>query len=187
MTEQEDSLARMIAVLKEPVTLDPAITTRVMAELKGRAAPASGGPAPQGAWWRRRWTIRLGPLGAFAVAGGLAAIIFTSQRAGRRAGVESVGRAAAVAHLSGQTQFVLVAKDARAVALVGDFNDWSLSATPLARSDSNGVWWVTVPLVPGRYRYAYVVDGTVWRPDPAAPAAQDEFGRPNSVLTIGGA
>ena len=80
-----------------------------------------------------------------------------------------------------------MAPNAQAVSVVGDFNDWSLSATPLTRADSAGVWWVTVPLGPGRYRYAFVVDGTVWRPDPEAPAAEDDFGRPNSVLTIGGA
>ena len=44
-----------------------------------------------------------------------------------------------------------------------------------------------MPLRPGRYRYAFVVNGTSWRPDPNAPAAEDEFGRANSVVTIGGA
>jgi 1,4-alpha-glucan branching enzyme len=71
--------------------------------------------------------------------------------------------------------------------VVGDFNDWSFSATPLERQPGDDVWWVTVPLRPGRYRYAFVVNGTSWRPDPHAPAAEDEFGRPNSVVTIGGA
>ncbi len=187
MTDQEDALTRMIAVLKQPVDIGPDLTARVMAEVRQAPVPALDETAtPERNWWRRRWTVRFGPLGALATAAGIAAIALASQRVGRRAGVESMERSATVARTPGPTQFVLVAKEAKAVSLVGDFNDWSLSATPLTRSDGNGVWWVTVPLVPGRYRFAYVVDGTVWRPDPEAPAAEDEFGRPNSVLTIGG-
>ena len=83
-------------------------------------------------------------------------------------------------------QFVLVAPSAHSVALVGDFNDWNVSATQLSRQSGDGVWWVTVPLQPGRYRYAFVVDGTLWRPDSNAPSADDEFGRRNSVVTVGG-
>jgi len=52
---------------------------------------------------------------------------------------------------------------------------------------AEGLWVVTVPLPPGRYRYAFLVDGTTWVPDPDAPRTiDDDFGRPNSVLTIGG-
>ena len=176
MTDQDDPLIRIIAVLKEPVALAPDLTARVMAELERVPSPGPVAAPPLVAWWRRRWTIRVSPVGALAMAAGLVAVVVAGQRFGRRAETPSLG----------QTQFVLVARDAKAVALVGDFNDWSLSATPLERTDSDGVWWVTVPLVPGRYRYAYVVDGTMWRPDPQAPAAEDEFGRPNSVVTIGG-
>lgn len=187
MTDQEDALTRMITALKQPVDIGPDVTARVMAEVRQVPTPASDQAAtPRRDWWRRRWTVRFGPLGALATAAGIAAIGFAGQRVGRRAGVASVEESATVAPAPGLTQFVLIAKDAKAVSLVGDFNDWSLSATPLTRSDGNGVWWVTVPLEPGRYRFAYVVDGTVWRPDPEAPAAEDEFGRPNSVLTIGG-
>jgi 1,4-alpha-glucan branching enzyme len=101
---------------------------------------------------------------------------------------EQVTVAAATEGTAGEvTQFVLVAPNAKSVALVGDFNDWNLSATQLARQAGDGIWWVTVSLPPGRYRYAFVVDGSGWRSDPNAPSAEDEFGRPNSVVTIGGA
>jgi len=44
-----------------------------------------------------------------------------------------------------------------------------------------------VPLAPGRYRYAFLVDGSRWLADPAAPRARDdEFGTPSSVVTVGG-
>src|SRR6266478_1024299 len=44
-----------------------------------------------------------------------------------------------------------------------------------------------VRLAPGRYRYAFLVNGVEWRADPSAPAAKDdEFGTPSSVVTVGG-
>jgi 1,4-alpha-glucan branching enzyme len=56
------------------------------------------------------------------------------------------------------------------------------------RSANNaGVWATVVQLAPGRYRYAYLVNGVEWRADPAAPTAiDDEFGAPSSVVTVGG-
>ncbi len=84
-------------------------------------------------------------------------------------------------------QFVLVAPRASAVALVGDFNDWSTSATPMRAAAGDGLWTVTVPLAPGRYRYGFLLDGAEWVRDPAAPPAlDDDFGRPSSVVTVRG-
>jgi 1,4-alpha-glucan branching enzyme len=81
-------------------------------------------------------------------------------------------------------EFALRTPADSAVVLVGDFNDWNPAATPLRRA-SDGVWSVTVPLRPGRYRYTFIVDGTRWRRDPAAPPAlEDDFGAPTSVITI---
>ena len=78
-----------------------------------------------------------------------------------------------------------VAPHASSVALVGDFNNWDPKATPLRAASTGGVWSVEVPIQPGRHLYAFVVDGTVWRPDPAAPQATGEdFGEPNSALTV---
>jgi 1,4-alpha-glucan branching enzyme len=93
---------------------------------------------------------------------------------------------AAVADHATTIQFVIVAHSAASVALVGDFNDWNTMATPMERVAGNGMWTITVPLAAGRYRYAFLVDGTRWLRDPSAPPMlDDEFGRPGSVLTIG--
>jgi 1,4-alpha-glucan branching enzyme len=81
-------------------------------------------------------------------------------------------------------QFVLVAPDARSVSLVGDFNSWSVDATPLTRRGD--AWIVEVPLRHGRHVYSFVVDGSEWVADATAPrAAEDDFGRVNSVLIVG--
>ena len=184
MTEREDPLDGIIDILKEPAELRPGFTERVMAQIErlpehGRDPVVASMP-----WWRRQWTVRMSPLRGLGLATGLAALLFAALFTGWRAGGSAPP---APAPSGGQSlQFVLVAPEASAVALVGDFNDWSVSATPLERAEG-GVWTVTVPLPPGRYRYSFVVDGSVWRNDPDASAAEDEFGRPNSVVTIGGA
>jgi 1,4-alpha-glucan branching enzyme len=83
-------------------------------------------------------------------------------------------------------QFLLVARGAASVALVGDFNDWDPARTPM-RAAHQGVWTTVVPLTPGRYRYAFLVNGSQWLADPTAPRAlDDEFGTPSSVVTVGG-
>ncbi len=73
---------------------------------------------------------------------------------------------------------------ARSVALVGDFTDWRTDQVELKAQD-DGQWRVTVKLPPGRYRFAYVVDGGEWRADAAAAPVLDDFGRPTSVMTVG--
>jgi len=90
-------------------------------------------------------------------------------------------RAGAVA-----TQFVFEAPTARSVALVGDFNAWIPTAAPLLRLPS-GVWTVTVPLMPGRHVYAFLVDGARLEADPRAASVVDtDYGRPSSVLMVPG-
>jgi 1,4-alpha-glucan branching enzyme len=73
---------------------------------------------------------------------------------------------------------------AREVVVVGDFNHWDTHATPLSRTPS-GTWRATVRLTPGAHVYSFVVDGTRWVPDPAAPLAPGtDFGAPNSLVTV---
>ncbi len=72
-------------------------------------------------------------------------------------------------------RFVLRAPDAARVALAGDFNGWSSSATPLMDSSGSGVWEAVVALDRDAGRYAFVVDDTQWvraaRIEPVAPAS----------------
>lgn len=182
MTEHDDTLDRMIESLQEPVHIDPDLDRRVMQAV---ATPPVTGLR---AWLTPRWTLRVSPVGALAAAAAIGALVLGVQLFSRTqpaAPVATVEPTTAPAEVV--MQFVLVAPAAKQVALVGDFNDWDTSATRLERQPGNGVWFVTVPLEPGRYRYAFVVDGTTWRVDPAAPGVDDDFGRRNSVVTIGGA
>jgi len=84
-------------------------------------------------------------------------------------------------------QFVLVAPEARSVAVVGDFNNWGLGDTALVAENHNGVWSVSAPVPAGVHRYAFLVNGKQWVADPTAPrAAGDDFGQPSSALVVEG-
>lgn len=190
MAEHEDAIARVVRTLQEPVRIDPGLDHRVMAEIEQLPVPVQSISLARSLfnWLRRRRTISVSPLGGLALAAGVAALIFVSSRLVgpvlEPGASDAAGPAGATAV---PVQFVLVAPRAQSVVVVGDFNDWNVSATPLVREDGDGVWWVTVPLAPGRYRYSFLVNGRTWLGDPNAPGGEDEFGRPNSVVTIGGA
>jgi hypothetical protein len=179
----DDILERTIDELRRPLRVNAALfDARVMDEVL--RAP-SGLRASLASLTRPR-TFRVSPLMALAagllfaltVAGSVLYVLPSPPRAAR-------GSIARTAPGSPIVQFGFVAPHASSVALVGDFNNWDPKATPLRPASTGGVWSVEVPIQPGRHLYAFVVDGTVWRPDPAAPKATGEdFGEPNSALTV---
>ena len=78
--------------------------------------------------------------------------------------------------------FAMEAPEARAVQLAGDFNGWMVDGNEM--QPAGRVWTKVVPLVPGRYRYRYVVDGR-WQNDPLNPAVEPApFGGYNSILVV---
>ncbi|KAJ2611029.1 hypothetical protein H4S08_003346, partial [Coemansia sp. RSA 1365] len=81
--------------------------------------------------------------------------------------------------------FRLTDKDAKTIELLGTFGtDVSKHWTPIAMAKSaNGVYELTVDLVPGTsYAYKFKVDGE-WRLDPNAKTSTDDAGMVNNVLT----
>src|ERR1035437_7747145 len=77
------------------------------------------------------------------------------------------------------------ARDAKQVSVVGDFNNWDGSASPMKRLGADGPWTVTVFAEPGRHLYALLVDGTTLVADPRAPRTRDlDFGGDASVLMV---
>lgn len=161
MFEQEDDIVeRMIRQLRRPVSIDPGMDARVMGEIAA-ARPAK----------RRPWSWFAAGVAAAAV---LALVVIAHPW--------TLGSGAS---RTDAFQFVLVAPQAASVSLVGDFNDWDPARSPM--QTAHGVWATVVPLAPGRYRYAFLVNGVEWRADPAAPnAIDDEFGTPSSVVTVAG-
>ena len=174
----DEAVERVVRYLRRSVRIDPALDHRVMEEI---AALPAGPAAPAGRVWRwmtgRRLT--LSPLGAFGLAAAFVVAVVGVWRI--RAAPDTVAPA-----LRG-FQFVLVEPHAANVSLVGDFNDWDATRTPMHRTPGDGLWSAVVPLEPGRYRYAFLIDGRLWVADPTAPTTRDDdFGAPSSVLTVEG-
>jgi len=69
--------------------------------------------------------------------------------------------------------------------LCGDFNDWSLDATPMRRND-DGALVTTLELEPGRsYRFRYWLGNDQWENDWSADAyVENDFGGHDSMLTL---
>ena len=118
-----------------------------------------------------------------------------------RAGEAEVGEAwaagnARLADEAGETQaatstptvevvFSLPAETtAERVALCGDFNDWAPESISLTRAADRS-WQVTVPLVPGSYRYKYLLDGVTWENGPDADRYEENaYGTLDSVIEV---
>jgi len=69
--------------------------------------------------------------------------------------------------LKGNVAFQLKGySEAKEINLVGDFNNWNMFGTPLAKT-KNG-WECKIDLPKGKYVYKYLVDGD-WTADPSTP------------------
>ena len=81
--------------------------------------------------------------------------------------------------------FELDAPSAHSVQVLGDFNQWSREAAAMERG-ADGRWRITTMLPPGRYVYAFLVDGRRFRSDPVRDAVEDrDFGVTGSELVVG--
>jgi hypothetical protein len=185
---EDPLIARIAAELRRPLPARPEFDARVMAAVR-RSPPSL--QARAWAWLREPRILAVSPLGGLAAAAGLAVLVLAGGwAAARRSGTPGAARlAAAPAAAAGApalVTFVFVAPQARSVALAGDFDGWDGARMPMRRGAS-GLWTLDVPLAPGRYQYAFVVDGRRFVADPAAPpAVGDDFGQPTSVVTVAG-
>lgn len=69
--------------------------------------------------------------------------------------------------------------------IVGEFNNWSVAATPMTQQP-DGSWTVALTLDGGRkYAFRYFTDGETWLNDWAADEyVPNEFGSENSVVDL---
>jgi hypothetical protein len=151
----DELLRRVVSELRRPARLDPGVDARALRTIR------DGTPRAPARW--RVW------LGAAALAAGLLFAVL-------------LGRPSAPV----ETRHVelRLSAPASSVSVVGDFNDWDPSGTPLRPTGRSGVWSVELRLKPGRYRYTFLIDGNRWAGDPAEPRVTSDFGAPMSVLTV---
>lgn len=175
---------------RRPVVTDSVARRRIMAAVRAEPAPR------RRRLWERVFQPRvftLSPVGSTLLAAGLVGIGVIAGRVVNNRDVREPGGQPSVAVAQPQlpvsdtvVKFVFVAPQAAKVSVVGDFNGWDASKTPMVRAPNSGLWTVTLPLTTGRHLYSFVVDGTSWSADPTAPIAPDAgFGHANSVKIVG--
>lgn len=82
----------------------------------------------------------------------------------------------------GQVEFRYCNPTASEVFLVGDFNGWDCSATPMSRSP-DGDWVVSLSLGDGVYEYKILADGHFELDDAASGVEEVPFAS-NSILVL---
>jgi 1,4-alpha-glucan branching enzyme len=80
-------------------------------------------------------------------------------------------------------RFEFAAPGAHEVFIAGEFNNWDTKANPL-KKDRNGIWELTLPLMPGRYEYRFLTDGN-WENDlSCSGCVPNNFGSLNCVRIV---
>lgn len=165
----------------------PGSRERVLAVVRRR-----GRRAPWLDWLTTPVVVRFSPAAAIAACALIALASVALWRAlppaGRVAtpGPDGAAVLASTAESALETEFVFVMPDARSVAVVGDFNEWSDSATVMRCAPDGVTWTARVRLAPGRHLYGFLVNGERWMTDPQAPLAPDPgFGGASSVVLVG--
>jgi len=160
------------------------LEARIASELEGRL------PRLRPSDWLRQLLAptRAGRIGQLAVIGATAAAflvlgVFLAHEIIPVLGPERLSPSLS-ASANREVLFVVPALDAKQVAVVGDFNGWE--ATPLSDDNHDGIWTANIPLSPGRYEYAFIIDGRWWGQDPLADEYVSSFGQYSSVRYIGG-
>ena len=191
MREEDDLKIHSIArELQAPVQLNAALDARIMRAVRELPRHA------QASLWARlttprrvtitplTWGVLAASLAVFAVLGAAHAYQDVHRAAAPIA--KALFPASDKAQPAPRVQFVLVAPDAKKVAVVGDFNGWDASHADFqAKHRGGGVWSVTAPVPVGHHRYSFVIDDSVWVADPIAPrAADNDFGVPNSAIVV---
>jgi 1,4-alpha-glucan branching enzyme len=79
--------------------------------------------------------------------------------------------------------FYCHALEAKAVYLVGDFNNWNPRSHPM-KQQADGWWLLQVPLTHGHHRYRFLVDGKPTLDAHATGVATNEAHEQVSLLAV---
>jgi len=195
--EQDELIERIAGALKPLPRANARATAQILAAVRARRAQAPG-RLTLTLEWIRQPTFSVASAGLLAAAalaigfvtrGALTALDQPAQLAVSAQAPSVPAPAISAANTPNAVRAVPVpitfdAADAKAVSIVGDFNDWDSTASPLARFGSNGPWTATVNVMPGRHLYAFMVDGKLVV-DPRAPHTRDlDYGGDASVLMV---
>ena len=162
----DELLQRVVAELRRPVQLDPAVDQRALDQIRAEAA------GWQAARHGHRWGAWLA--GAAIAAGLLLAVLSASANQPpasrwRPASPSRSPRGTPARSTSGSTR-----RPRRG------WRSWATSTTGIpprrrsARAGDAGTWVVELRLKPGRYHYTFLIDGRRWERDPSEPPAAEQ-------------
>jgi hypothetical protein len=202
MDERDELIERAARALRTLPSPNPMATARIVAAVRARRAHAPS-RLSHVLEWMREPSLSLASAGFLAAAAlvvgfvARGAVEAINDSAPEVAVAPATGSPAAVApavpvvEVKGVVRAIPVpiaffeGRDAQSVAVVGDFNGWKPSASPMKRLGASGPWTATVFASPGRHVYAFLVDGTTLVADPRAPHARDlDYGGETSVLMV---
>ena len=200
--ERDHVLRRAVQTLRQlPTPRSDAISRVVAAAAAQRVMPAADDPSadesPRGRSSQRRWRIAgfaglvaAAAIVGFVVRGPITRTTATSSVASKPAPDGPQLRAA----VNGDNdvrpvpqQFVFRSASAHRVSVVGDFNRWNPSSAPMARAAGGDLWSITIPIVPGRHTYGFMVDDSMFALDPdsrVARARDPDLGAEGSVVMV---
>ena len=187
MMTPDARLDAALAAMRETAAVDHGAATRVAA----RAVLANEPRNQSNAFWMRAAaTITIVALGAAAIRASQSTeqVDSGSTSVAVTPGAEVAGGATmtpVIATGARPIVFELNAPNAQSVQVLGDFNQWSRNVSSMERG-SDGRWRLTTMLPPGRYIYAFLVDGRRFQRDPVRDAVEDrDFGVTGSELVVG--
>ena len=191
----DSSLQPFVNKLRELPEGDPRAVKRVLARLR----QADGLPNARRRWLRKHFAERAGWWAAAAVLV-LGAGVTLFARATSRAEADALALDREIATVETRApvtddagpadrlvarRFVIESEQAREVALVGDFNQWNPEQHQLHRDGRTARWYITVKLPAGLHKYAFIVNDSVWTPDPSAVRTVDrDFGVTSSLVLV---
>lgn len=193
--EEKRELDEYVALIQRVTRLHhgepyPDLTGPVMSRIADRRPAASIGTRAQAhvggtlAWLWRPHSVRLRPaygLGLVGIAA-IAVLAMPWPPTSSTGPMEGTTAANPSASVQVYVQFRLDAPGASTVRLAGSFTGWEPQHQ--LHEAAPGVWTILIPLAPGVHEYAFVVDESDWRSDPAAPRIDDGFGGQNSRVAV---
>ena len=192
-TERDPVLRRAIDELRKMPEADARTVRRVVAAAAAaRVTPSDDQPVLR----PPRRPYRFWSVAGIAAAAAFVGFALSSARRERPA-VDTVAPSTAASRLQPvansaseavpiNRQFVFNDPRAHSVSLVGDFNGWNPRRSPMVREMNSGLWSITLPIVPGRHTYGFMVNDSVFALDPHAPKAHDrDLGADGSVIIVG--
>ena len=183
---------------KVPRTDHAAISRVVSAAAAARVAPADDDTMTDFGRVRRvRWWTLTGVAAAAAFVGfalssarhssteSVPARVGTAPMSAAATGLQSVANNSADV-LPIAKQFVFNSRIAHTVSVVGDFNTWSPDSARMTRAADGDLWSITVPILPGRHMYGFMVDDSIFVLDPRENTARNsDLGVDASVTIVG--